>query len=42
MSAESTQSVFAWSGLRRLRQDGTVASARSLRAFRRAADRLSG
>jgi hypothetical protein len=42
MSAESTESVFAWSGLRRLRQDGTVVSARSLRAFRRAAERLSG
>lgn len=41
LSAESTQSVFAWSGLRRLRQDGTVVSARSLRAYRRAARRLS-
>lgn len=40
LSAESTQSVFAWSGLRRLRADGTVVSARSLRAFRRAAERL--
>lgn len=40
LSAESTQSVFAWSGLRRLRADGTVVSARSLRAFRRAAQRL--
>jgi hypothetical protein len=40
LSAESTQSVFSWSGLRRLRQDGSVVSARSLRAFRRAAVRL--
>jgi hypothetical protein len=40
MSAESTQSVFSWCGLRRLREDGTVVSARSLRAFRRTAARL--
>jgi hypothetical protein len=40
LSAESTQSVFAWSGLRRLRADGTVVSSRSLRAYRRSAQRL--
>jgi hypothetical protein len=40
LSAESPDSVFAWSGLRRLREDGTVVSARSLRAYRRTAQRL--
>jgi hypothetical protein len=40
MSAESTQSVFAWCGLRRLREDGTLVSARSLRAYRQTAARL--
>jgi hypothetical protein len=40
MSAESDESVFSWSGLRRLRSDGSVVSARSLKAFRRTARRL--
>jgi hypothetical protein len=40
LSAESTDSVFSWSGLRRLRADGSVVSARSLRAYRRTAARL--
>jgi hypothetical protein len=40
LSAESTQSVFAWSGLRRLRSDGAVVSAQSLRAYRKTAARL--
>jgi hypothetical protein len=40
LSAESNESVFAWSGLRRLRSDGAVVSARSLRAYRRTAARL--
>jgi hypothetical protein len=40
LSQESTDSVFAWSGLRRLRADGTVVNAKSLRAFRRTAQRL--
>jgi hypothetical protein len=39
LSAESTESVFRWSGLRRLR-DGAVVSAPALRAFRRTARRL--
>jgi hypothetical protein len=40
LSAESDQTVFAWSGLRRLRSDGSVISAPALKAFRRAARRL--
>ena len=40
LSAESTQSVFAWSGLRRLRADGTVVSAKALGAYRQTAQRL--
>jgi hypothetical protein len=40
LSEESTDSVFRWSGLRRLRADGTVVNAKSLRAYRRSAKRL--
>jgi hypothetical protein len=40
LSAESTESVFAWCGLRRVRADGSVVSARALRAYRRTAARL--
>jgi len=40
LSAESDQSVFSWSGLRRLRSDGTVVSAQALKAFRRTSRKL--
>jgi hypothetical protein len=40
LSAESDRSVFSWSGLRRLRRDGTVVSAPALRAFRRTSRKL--
>jgi hypothetical protein len=40
LSAESDESVFSWSGLRRLRRDGSVVSAHSLEAFRRTSRRL--
>lgn len=40
LSVESKDSVFAWSGLRRLRGDGRVVSAPALKAFRKTARRL--
>ena len=40
LSVESDQSVFAWSGLRRRRVDGSLVSAPSLKAFRLTARRL--
>ena len=40
LSVESGQSVFAWSGLRRLRADGSVVTAPALKAFRVTARRL--
>jgi hypothetical protein len=40
LSAESPDSVFAWSGLRRQRADGSVVSAPALKAFRKTARRL--
>jgi hypothetical protein len=40
LSEESDKSVFAWSGLRRLRADGAVVSAPALEAFRKTARRL--
>ncbi len=42
LSAESDLSVFSWSGLRRLRGDGTVVSAPALRAFQRTSRKLRG
>ena len=40
LSVESDESVFAWSGLRRRRADGSLVSAPSLKAFRLTARRL--
>ena len=40
LSAPSDQTVFSWSGLRRLRSDGSVVSAPALQAFRVTARRL--
>ena len=40
LSVESDTSLFSWSGLRRLRADGSVVSAPALRAFRRTSRKL--
>ena len=40
LSEESDDSVFSWSGLRRLRDDGTLVSAPALEAFRKTARKL--